>query len=88
VANHKSSKKRILITEKRREVNVRQKSQAKTAVKKATKAIESKDTNVIVSALRAAESQLMKIAGRFMPKKRAARKVSRLTKAANKATVK
>ena len=86
MANHKSSKKRILVTENRRERNVRQKSQAKTAVKKANTAIESRDLGVIMSALRSAESKLMKIAGRFMPKKRAARKVSRLAKAANKAT--
>jgi len=86
VANHKSSKKRILVTEKRRQVNVQQKNQAKTAVKKVTKAIEFKDTKMITPALRAAESKLMKIAGKVMPKKRAARKVSRLTKAANKAT--
>jgi small subunit ribosomal protein S20 len=82
MANHKSSKKRILITEKRRKVNVQKKSATKTAVKKAALAIKSKDMAAIKPALRAAESKLMK--SKIMPKKRASRKVSRLAKAANK----
>ena len=86
MANHKSSKKRILVTENKRQRNVMQRSRTKTAVKKAVKAIESKDVGMIISTLRAAESALMKIAGSIMPQKRAARKVSRLAKAANKAT--
>jgi len=80
VANHKSSKKRILVTEKKNAVNTARRSAVKTAVKKSVKAIESGDKANAVSATRAAESKLMKSAGKIMPKKRAARKISRLTK--------
>jgi len=80
VANHKSSKKRILVTEKKNAVNTARRSVVKTATKKAIKAIESGDKAAAVAATRAAESKLMKSVGKVMPKKRAARKVSRLTK--------
>ena len=80
MANHKSSKKRILVTEKKNAVNTARRSAVKTAIKKSVKAIESGDKVVAVSATRAAESKLMKSAGKIMPKKRAARKISRLTK--------
>ena len=84
MANHKSSKKRILVTEKKRQVNAARKSLTRTAVKKAVKAIESKDKAAIQPAVKTAESKLMKAAGKVMPKKRASRKVSRMVKAANK----
>lgn len=80
MANHKSSKKRILVTEKKNAVNTARRSAVKTATKKAVKAIESGDKAAAVAATRAAESKLMKSVGKVMPKKRAARKVSRLTK--------
>ena len=80
MANHKSSKKRILVTEKKNAVNTARRSVVKTATKKAIKAIESGDKAAAVAATRAAESKLMKSVGKVMPKKRAARKVSRLTK--------
>ena len=80
MANHKSSKKRILVTEKKNAVNTARRSVVKTAVKKSVKAIESGDKVAAVAATRAAESKLMKSAGKIMPKKRAARKISRLTK--------
>ncbi len=83
MANHKSSKKRILITEKKNAVNTARRTQIKTYTKKAVKAIESGDKTAAVSATRTAESKIMKAAGKIMPKKRAARKVSRLTKKAN-----
>lgn len=85
MANHKSSKKRILIGEKKRKVNIARKSATRTAIKKAVKAIEGGDKAAIKPALRYAESKLMKAAKKVMPKKRASRKVSRLAKAANKA---
>ena len=84
MANHKSSKKRVLVTAKKNSVNTARRSAVKTATKKAIKAIESGDKNAAVAATRAAESKLMKSAGKVMPKKRASRKVSRLTKAAAK----
>ena len=84
MANHKSSKKRILVTEKKRKTNISRKNAMRTAVKKAAKAIAGGDKATVTPVLRAAESKLMKAAGKVMPKKRASRKVSRLTKAANK----
>ena len=80
MANHKSSKKRILVTEKKNAVNTARRSAVKTAVKKSVKAIESGDKAAAVVATRNAESKLMKSAGKVMPKKRASRKISRLTK--------
>lgn len=80
MANHKSSKKRILVTEKKNAVNTARRSSVKTATKKAIKAIESGDKTSAVAAVRDAESKIMKAAGKTMPKKRAARKVSRMAK--------
>ncbi len=83
MANHKSAKKRILVTAKKNTVNTARKSAVKTTVKKALTSIESGDKAAAIAATRAAEIKLMKCAGKTMPKKRAARKVSRLTKRAN-----
>ena len=80
MANHKSSKKRILVTEKKNSVNNSRRSAVKTATKKALVAIESGDRAVATTAVRNAESKIMKAVGKILPKKRAARKVSRLTK--------
>ena len=84
MANHISSKKRILTTEKKRETNIARKNATRTDVKKAIKAIASGDKAQAIAAVKVAESKLMKAAGKVMPKKRASRKVSRLVKAANK----
>jgi small subunit ribosomal protein S20 len=84
LANHKSSKKRILVTEKRRKVNIVRKNATRTEVKKAANAIASGDKAAAMEAVKKAESRLMKAAKKVMPKKRASRKVSRLVKAANK----
>ena len=84
MANHKSSKKRILVTAKKNAVNTARRSAIKTENKKAVKAIASGDKETAVKAVRSAESKMMKAAGKVMPKKRASRKVSRLTKAAAK----
>ncbi len=80
MANHKSSEKRILVTAKKNAVNTARRSAVKTETKKALKAIESGDKAAATAAARNAESKIMKSAGKVMPKKRAARKVSRLTK--------
>ncbi len=82
MANHKSSKKRILVTAKKNAINTARRSSVKTATKKALVAIESGDKAAATSALRNAESKIMKAAGKTMPKKRASRKVSRLAKKA------
>lgn len=84
MANHKSSEKRILVTAKKNAVNTARRSAVKTATKKALVAIESGDKAAAVSAARSAESKIMKAAGKVMPKKRAARKISRLTKKVSK----
>lgn len=80
MANHKSCKKRILVTAKKNAINTARRSAVKTAVKKATIAIESGNKENAVVATRAAESKLMKAAGKTISKKAASRKVSRLTK--------
>ena len=80
MANHKSSKKRILVTEKKNSVNNSRRSAVKTATKKVLVAVESGDKVAATNAARAAESKIMRSAGKVMPKKRAARKISRLTK--------
>ena len=84
MAYHKSSKKRILVTKKKNAVNTARRTRVKTYVKKAQKAIESGDKAVAAKATRTAESHIMKAAGKTMPKKRAARKVSRMTKKVGK----
>ena len=80
MANHKSSKKRIVVTAKKNAVNNARRSMVKTATKKVLVAVESGDQVAAATALRNAEGRIMKSAGKVMPKKRAARKVSRLTK--------
>ncbi len=80
MANHKSSEKRILVTIKKNAINTARRSAVKTATKKALVAVESGDKAAAVVAARNAESQIMKSAGKTMPKARAARKISRLTK--------
>jgi small subunit ribosomal protein S20 len=69
-----------LVNAKKNAVNTARKSAVKTTVKKALKAIDAGDKAVAVVAVRNAESKLMKAACKVMPKKRASRKVSRLTK--------
>ena len=80
MANHKSCKKRILVTAKKNEINTARRSTVKTETKKALKAIESGDKAAAVAAVRNAESKIMKAAGKTMPKKTASRKVARLAK--------
>lgn len=80
MANHKSSEKRILVTAKKNAINTARRSSVKTAQKKALAAIASGDKAAATTAARNAESKIMKAAGKVMPKKRAARKISRLTK--------
>ncbi len=80
MANHKSSEKRILVSAKKNAINTARRSAVKTAAKKVLVAVESGDKAAATTALRNAESKIMKSAGKVMPKKRASRKISRLTK--------
>ena len=80
MANHKSCKKRILVTAKKNAINTARRSAVKTATKKALTAIESGDKATAIAATRAAESKIMKAAGKTMTKKTASRKVARLAK--------
>ncbi|MCL2629215.1 MAG: 30S ribosomal protein S20 [Alphaproteobacteria bacterium] len=82
MANHKSAKKRILVTATKNACNTRKKTATKTAIKKAEKALAGTDKAAAVTAVRAAESKIMK--NKTMPKKRAARKISRMTKKLSK----
>ncbi len=81
MANKKSSKKRIRSRAKETVVNSERKSKVRTITKKAISAIETATKEDAAIAMRAAESELMRAAGRgTMKKKTASRKVSRLVK--------
>ncbi len=82
--NIKSAKKRVLTAEKKNENNVREKSALKTSVKKAHAAIEANDA-AKADAVKAASISLDKAASKgLISKNAAARKKSRLAKAAAK----
>jgi small subunit ribosomal protein S20 len=82
MANIKSQKKRNITNEKRRLRNKAVKSELKTRVKTARAAIESGDTETVVVA---AQRRLDKAASKgIIHKNQAARRTSRLMKAANR----
>ena len=84
MANIKSAKKRILVTETRTARNKAIKSEVKTMVKKVYAAIDSKDQEAAKAALKAAVSTMNKATSKGVyHKNNAARKVSRLQKAVN-----
>ena len=84
MANIKSAKKRILVTQVRTERNKAIKSGVKTAVKKVYTAIDANDKDAAVAALQNAISTIDKAATKGVyHKNTAARKVSRLSKAVN-----
>ena len=84
MANIKSAKKRILVTETRTARNKAIKSEVKTMVKKVYAAIDSKDQEAAKAALKAAVSTMNKATSKGVyHKNNAARKVSRLSKAVN-----
>lgn len=88
MANIKSAKKRVLITERNRLRNIAIKSEVKTAVKKVLDAIKAQDQEVLTAALNKAYSSLDKAVGKgVMHKNTAARKKSNLTLHVNKGTV-
>ncbi|MBE5882672.1 MAG: 30S ribosomal protein S20 [Lachnospiraceae bacterium] len=85
MANIKSAKKRILVTQVRTERNKAIKSGVKTAVKKVYAAIDANDKDAAVEALKNATTTIDKATSKGVyHKATASRKVSRLAKAVNK----
>lgn len=85
MANIKSAKKRILVTETKAARNKSIKSKVKTAIKKVDVAVANKEVEVAKEALKAAISEINRAASKGVyHKKTAARKISRLTLAVNK----
>ena len=85
MANIKSAKKRILVSEKRAAKNKAVRSKVKTAVKKVDAAIAANDKAAAQVALKNAVSELDKAMRKgIYHKNTCARKVSRLTVAVNK----
>lgn len=82
LANIKSAKKRILVSQKRHDKNKAIKSSVKTAMKKVDAAVAANDKAAAEAALLAATSTIDKAATKGVyHKNNAARKVSRLAKA-------
>ncbi len=85
MANIKSAKKRILVTEVRTERNKAIRSGVKTAVKKVYAAIDANDKEAAKAALLAATSAIDKATSKGVYHKNyASRKISRLSIAVNK----
>lgn len=85
MANIKSAKKRILVSERNAARNKSVKSKVKTAIKKVEAAIAANDKAAAQTALTAAISELNKAASKgIFHKKTVSRKISRLTLAVNK----
>lgn len=84
MANIKSAKKRILVSNKRYEKNKAIRSQVKTAMKKVHAAVDAGDKEAANKALTSAISTIDKACTKGVyHKNNAARKVSHLTKAVN-----
>lgn len=84
MANIKSAKKRILVTETRTARNKAIKSKVKTAIKKVDAAVTVQDKEAAKAALLAAISEINKAATKGVyHKNTASRKISRLSKAVN-----
>ncbi|KAF5042964.1 30S ribosomal protein S20 [anaerobic digester metagenome] len=85
MANHKSALKRHRQSLKARERNRMMKTRVKNAMKAVRTAIESQDQDAVTAALKAATTVLDKAASKKIVHWRtAARKISRLSLAANK----
>ncbi|MCC8044806.1 MAG: 30S ribosomal protein S20 [Clostridiales bacterium] len=84
MANIKSAKKRILVSQKKHDRNKSIKSSVKTAIRKVEAAVAANDKAAAEEALLAATSTIDKAATKGVyHKNNAARKVSRLAKAVN-----
>lgn len=85
MANIKSAKKRILVTETKTARNKAIKSKVKTSIKKVDAAIAANDKATALDALNAATVEIDKACSKgVFHKNTASRKVSRLSKAVNK----
>ena len=85
MANIKSAKKRILVTEKKTARNKAIKSGVKTSIKKVESAVASGDKAAAEAALKSATSTIDRACTKGVyHKNNASRKVSRLAKAVNK----
>ena len=85
MANIKSAKKRILVSQVRADRNKAIKSGVKTAIKKVNAAVESGDKAAATAALAAATGEINSAASKGVyHKNNASRKVSRLAAAVNK----
>lgn len=86
MSNHKSADKRMRQDEKRRARNRREKSKLKTSVRIVRDSIAGGDVTAASTSLPQAVSQIAKAASKGAIKKRtAARKMSRLARAVNRA---
>lgn len=84
MANIKSAKKRILVNNKKHEINKAIKSKVKTAIKKVDAAVLAGDKTVAAEALKAATVEIDKATTKGVyHKNNSSRKVSRLAKAVN-----
>ena len=84
LANIKSAKKRILVSETRAARNKAIKSEVKTAIKKVDAAIAAKDVEAAKANLKAAIATMNKATSKGVyHKNTTSRKISRLTKAVN-----
>lgn len=82
MASHRSARKRARQSEKRRSRNRHVKGRVKTVVKAVRQAVEGSDADGARRSLRVAESELRKAASKgTIPRKRASRQVSRLSRA-------
>ena len=85
MANHVSALKRARQSEKRKARNKSALSAMKKEIKKAQSAFLGKNAELTMAALKTAISSLSRTASKgIIPKKRASRKISRLTLKANK----
>ena len=85
MANIKSAKKRVLVSQKRADRNKAIKSKTKTAIKKVYAAIEAGDKAAAAEALRLATVELDKAQTKGVyHKNMTSRKVSRMAQAVNK----
>jgi len=83
--NIASAKKRVRTTQKRTEINHARKSRIRSFTRKVEEAIASGDKKAAVTALKAAEPEIMRgVSKGVIHKNTGARKVSRLTKRVGK----
>ncbi len=84
MANIKSAKKRVIVSQKREDRNKSIRSGVKTSIKKVEAAVAANDKEAAEEALQAATSKIGKATSKGVYKKNnAARKVSRLAKMVN-----